>query len=314
MLKLLNKLIFFKFKSDTLENLYYCINSNVSLIYNLKGLDRDYRYIKDFDLLKEQIEIVNYDLAFSCLEAEFYTSYDFYMKKYKKESEELKKRRLYRILDKTDIEFMNTDLYKKYPKIFNLMLGVKSFEYKDKDNNFYFARISPLKSIPDCEFVKLSEDDVFTRAIRTDCNFEHNISSFALDILLSEEEKNFYINFFKVSYEKGRFAVGQFYRYIEEEDIKERNTIDYKKNSKLYEDILGIFVISYIGDKSLLLSKLDYYQYESAYDFRYELSFDEFNCMNFELLNQNYEEYVDGLLQNMYMRSRDFRIARKWKL
>lgn len=316
MLNLQNKLIFFKFKNDSLGKLYYCINDIVLHIYNLDGSNRDFRRINNLNLIRDQIEIIDYDVALSILGNDFNIAYNLYNNRDSNNNEilELKKRRLYRILDEKDIEFMNTDFYQKYPLIFNLILGIKSFEYKDEKNNYYFARISPFKSIPDCEFVKIPEKDVLSRAIRTDCDYEHNISSFALDILLNDEEKEYFKKFFKITYKKGDFCVGQFYKYMESEDLKERSCKSYLRYSELYEKILGIFVVSFINEDSIILSKLDYYQYQSAYDFHFELSYEEFNNMNFEILDKNYETYVDEILKKIYFRSRDIRLARKWKL
>ena len=198
--------------------------------------------------------------------------------------------------------FACLEIYKKYPLLFNLTLGIKCLEYVDSDNNYYFSRINPLKSIPEYEFVKFSEEIVFSRAIKTDCKYEHKISSYALDLLLDDNEKDFVRNFFRSQHQNINYSVGQFYRYIELEDIKERKTIYYKNNTQLYESILGVFVISFIKENSLLLSKLDYYQFQCPFDFHFELSFDDFNKMNFELLPDMCEERLHNVIKKLRLR------------
>ena len=99
-------------------------------------------------------------------------------------------------------------------------------------------------------------------------------------------------NYFYALNQNNTFKIGQLFKKIEIEDVKERNTEYYNKNPKLYEGILGIFVVSYVNQDKILLSKLDYYQYQCPFDFRYEIPIDDFLNMKFELLRSDYYDYI----------------------
>lgn len=207
----------------------------------------------------------------------------------------------YRILDSIDIEFMKTDLYKKYSSLFNLILGIKVKYFKDDNDDYYFNRFSAYYlHTREPFFTKISEDKVSKHLMSCE-NSTELIAIFMhyFNLKLSKVEKDEFHKFFIPKIKYSNIKVGDYYKIIDKFDIDERNKKWYLKNPLLVEDLLGICIVGYIDSENIYLYKLDYNDMGLPYNFYKKMSLKDFLKFNFIKLEDNYHKHITETLYKL---------------
>lgn len=206
----------------------------------------------------------------------------------------------YRIFDSKDIEFMKTDLYKKYSNIFNLILGVKTKLFKDDNDDYFFNRYSAYyNNHMEPFFTKISGKDVSRHLMNCEQYSQLNmVFDYYFNLKLSQDEKEQFHNFFVPKIEICNIKVGNYYKIQDKYDNYYKQNTMYIQNPDFMEQLFGICVISYIDNRYVYLHKLDYNDMELRYRFYNKITLDEFIKLKPVKLIDNYHlNIVDILLK-----------------